>query len=180
MLLKWRRNGAAQHAQAAMASIRRQQPATPSSTCAMSSKVYGHRPAPFTALRGIDPGRGYAANSWPWSANRAAASRRPINMFTGIDHPTDGEVIVADTPIRHLNEDGWPEWRGRTMGIIFQFFQLLPTLSVVENVADPNGPGGRYGLGETCRARHATCWSKWAWPTAPGSSTLSTGRRPAP
>jgi putative ABC transport system ATP-binding protein len=69
-------------------------------------------------------------------------------MFTGIDHPTDGEVIVADTPIRHLNEGQMAEWRGQTMGIIFQFFQLLPTLSVIENVMIPMDLAGKYGLSE--------------------------------
>jgi putative ABC transport system ATP-binding protein len=60
-----------------------------------------------------------------------------INMFTGIDHPTDGEVLVARTPIRQLDEGEMAEWRGRHLGIVFQFFQLLPTLTVVENVMLP-------------------------------------------
>ena len=78
-----------------------------------------------------------------------------INMFTGIDHPTEGEVIVAGTAIRHLNEGKMAEWRGRTMGIIFQFFQLLPTLSIVENVMIPMDLAGLYGLNERYdRAMH--------------------------
>src|SRR5690606_30063713 len=60
-----------------------------------------------------------------------------INMFTGIDHPSDGQVIVAQTPIRQLNEGQMAEWRGRNMGIVFQFFQLLPTLTILENVMLP-------------------------------------------
>ena len=92
-----------------------------------------------------------------------------INMFTGIDHPTDGEVIVADTPIRHLDEGQMAEWRGRTMGIIFQFFQLLPTLSVVENVMIPMDLAGLLRPGRACTTAPCTCWSRWAWPTTPTS-----------
>lgn len=60
-----------------------------------------------------------------------------INMITGIDRPTLGEVIVGDVPIHALNEDQMAKWRGRSLGVIFQFFQLLPTLTVLENVMLP-------------------------------------------
>jgi putative ABC transport system ATP-binding protein len=67
------------------------------------------------------------------SSGRASIRRHP----TGIDHPTDGEAIVAGTRLRDLSEGQIAQWRGRTMGIVFQFFQLLPTLTVVENVLLP-------------------------------------------
>ncbi len=60
-----------------------------------------------------------------------------INMITGIDRPTSGQVLVGDTAIHALNEGQLARWRGRNMGVIFQFFQLLPTLSVIENVMLP-------------------------------------------
>ncbi|MBA3533028.1 MAG: ABC transporter ATP-binding protein [Ardenticatenales bacterium] len=60
-----------------------------------------------------------------------------INMITGIDRPTSGEVLVGDTAIHTLNEGQMAQWRGRNMGVIFQFFQLLPTLTVIENVMLP-------------------------------------------
>jgi putative ABC transport system ATP-binding protein len=60
-----------------------------------------------------------------------------INMITGIDRPTKGEVYVADTPIHTLNESRMAQWRGRNLGIVFQFFQLLPILSVLENIMLP-------------------------------------------
>jgi ABC-type lipoprotein export system ATPase subunit len=60
-----------------------------------------------------------------------------INMITGIDRPTRGEVYVADTPIHTLNEGRMAQWRGHNMGIVFQFFQLLPILTVIENVMLP-------------------------------------------
>ena len=60
-----------------------------------------------------------------------------INMITGIDRPTKGEVNITGTPIHTLNEGRVAQWRGRNLGIVFQFFQLLPTLTVLENVMLP-------------------------------------------
>jgi ABC-type lipoprotein export system ATPase subunit len=60
-----------------------------------------------------------------------------INMITGIDRPTSGEVLVGDTAVHTLSEGRMAEWRGRNLGIIFQFFQLLPTLTVIENIMLP-------------------------------------------
>jgi putative ABC transport system ATP-binding protein len=60
-----------------------------------------------------------------------------INMITGIDRPTKGEVFVADTPIHAMKESRMAQWRGHNLGIVFQFFQLLPILTVVENVMLP-------------------------------------------
>jgi putative ABC transport system ATP-binding protein len=58
-------------------------------------------------------------------------------MVTGIDRPSSGEVIVAGTPVHTLSEGQMSVWRGKHLGIIFQFFQLLPALTVVENVMLP-------------------------------------------
>ncbi|MBV7339342.1 ABC transporter ATP-binding protein [Chloroflexi bacterium TSY] len=60
-----------------------------------------------------------------------------LNMLTGIDRPTTGSVIVENTAIHTLSEEEIALWRGRTVGVIFQFFQLLPTLTAVENVLLP-------------------------------------------
>jgi putative ABC transport system ATP-binding protein len=60
-----------------------------------------------------------------------------LNMITGIDHPTAGEVVVAGQPLSSLNENELARWRGEKVGVIFQFFQLLPTLTVLENVVLP-------------------------------------------
>jgi putative ABC transport system ATP-binding protein len=60
-----------------------------------------------------------------------------INMITGIDRPTSGEVFIGGVPVHELNEDRMAQWRGRNLGVIFQFFQLLPTLSIVDNVMIP-------------------------------------------
>lgn len=60
-----------------------------------------------------------------------------INMIAGIDRPTDGEVWVNGTAVHELNENQMARWRGRNLGIVFQFFQLLPMLSLVENIMLP-------------------------------------------
>jgi ABC-type lipoprotein export system ATPase subunit len=58
-------------------------------------------------------------------------------MITGIDRPTSGEVFVNDTAVHELNENRMARWRGKNLGIVFQFFQLLPTISVIENIMLP-------------------------------------------
>jgi ABC-type lipoprotein export system ATPase subunit len=60
-----------------------------------------------------------------------------VNMITGIDRPTAGEIHINKTPIHRFDEGQMAKWRGRNQGVIFQFFQLLPTLTVVENVMLP-------------------------------------------
>ena len=60
-----------------------------------------------------------------------------LNMITGIDRPTSGEVHVSGESVHELSENELARWRGRNIGVIFQFFQLLPTLSIVENVMLP-------------------------------------------
>jgi putative ABC transport system ATP-binding protein len=117
-------------------------------------KVYETPAGPFTALKGID--LQVERGEFLAIVGKSGSGKSTlINMFTGIDHPTDGEVIVADTPIRRLNEGQMAEWRGRTMGIVFQFFQLLPTLTVVENVMIPMDLAGMYSLSERyARAMH--------------------------
>ncbi len=60
-----------------------------------------------------------------------------INMLTGIDRPSSGEVAIGDTRVDRLSEGRLAGWRGRNLGIVFQFFQLLPMLSLIENVMLP-------------------------------------------
>jgi putative ABC transport system ATP-binding protein len=60
-----------------------------------------------------------------------------LNMVTGIDRPTGGEVFVGDEAVHTLSENQLARWRGRQVGVIFQFFQLLPTLTILENVMLP-------------------------------------------
>ncbi len=76
-----------------------------------------------------------------------------LNMVTGIDRPTDGEVFVGGEAIHKLNENRLARWRGRHVGVVFQFFQLLPTLTILENVMLPMDFCGVYRRRE--RRKHA-------------------------
>jgi putative ABC transport system ATP-binding protein len=60
-----------------------------------------------------------------------------LNLIAGIDTPSRGIVSVAGTVLQELSHDSLATWRGRTVGVVFQFFQLLPTLTVAENVMLP-------------------------------------------
>jgi len=60
-----------------------------------------------------------------------------LNIMTGIDHPDSGEVIIDQSTIRNYTEDELGRWRGHNIGVVFQFFQLLPTLTLLENVILP-------------------------------------------
>ena len=99
-------------------------------------KAYETEAGPFLALKEldlkVDPGEFVAVVGKSGSGKSTL-----INMITGIDRPTEGQVIVNGTPIHLLSEGKMAEWRGRHMGIVFQFFQLLPTLTIAENIMLP-------------------------------------------
>ncbi|MFN8467346.1 MAG: ABC transporter ATP-binding protein [Caldilineaceae bacterium] len=67
-----------------------------------------------------------------------------LNMITGIDRPSAGEVMVLGQPVHKLSENGLARWRGQCVGIIFQFFQLLPALTLLKNVILPMDLAGKY------------------------------------
>ena len=90
----------------------------------------------FTALKGVD----LQVDTSEFLAvigKSGSGKSTLINMITGIDRPTTGEVFVGDTAVHTLSEGQMAVWRGRALGVIFQFFQLLPTLTIVENVMLP-------------------------------------------
>jgi ABC-type lipoprotein export system ATPase subunit len=99
-------------------------------------KAYYTPVGDFIALDGIDltidPGEFVAVIGKSGSGKSTL-----VNMITGIDKPTSGQVFVDDIPVHTLNEGPMAEWRGRSVGVIFQFFQLLPMLSCVENIMLP-------------------------------------------
>lgn len=57
-----------------------------------------------------------------------------LNLLTGIDRPTRGRVVIGDTDITNFSEGEMALWRGKQVGIVFQFFQLIPNLSAMENI----------------------------------------------
>ncbi len=106
-------------------------------------KVFKTPAGPFKALRGIDlhVGAGeFVAVVGPSGSGKSTL----INMITGIDRPTRGEVHVAGERLTKMSENRVAKWRGRNVGVVFQFFQLLPTLTVLENVMMPMNYCGTY------------------------------------
>ena len=71
-----------------------------------------------------------------------------VNMITGIDHPTSGTVRIGNAYVHDLSESDMSIWRGKNLGIVFQFFQLLPTMSLLENVMLPMYLSGEYAPAE--------------------------------
>jgi len=71
-----------------------------------------------------------------------------LNMITGIDRPTSGEIIVTGKPVHRMSEDQLAGWRGDNVGIIFQFFQMLPALNLVQNVILPMDLANKFAARE--------------------------------
>jgi putative ABC transport system ATP-binding protein len=99
-------------------------------------KVFKTKAGPFKALKGVDltvEAGEFVAVVGPSGSGKSTL----INMITGIDRPTTGEVYVAGERLTEMSENKVARWRGRNVGVVFQFFQLLPTLTVLENVMMP-------------------------------------------
>lgn len=99
-------------------------------------KIFHTAAGDFSALKGIDVG--IRKGEFVSVVGKSGSGKSTLmNMITGIDHPTSGEVLVAGTNIHQMTESQRALWRGRNLGIVFQFFQLLPMLSLLENVMLP-------------------------------------------
>ncbi len=96
-------------------------------------KTYITPAGSFKALRGIDL-RIKEGEFMAVVGKSGSGKSTLLNMLTGIDRPTSGEVIAGQTAIHQLSEGETARWRGRNVGIVFQFFQLLPTLTIAENI----------------------------------------------
>lgn len=90
----------------------------------------------YTALKGID--LAIDAGEFVAIVGKSGSGKSTLlNMLTGIDRPTTGQVVIGGVALHQLSESQIALWRGRNLGVIFQFFQLLPTLTLVENVMLP-------------------------------------------
>jgi len=100
------------------------------------AKTYETAAGAFAALRGIDLEIG--AGEFVAVVGKSGSGKSTLlNIMAGIDDPTSGTVAVGGTALGKLKHNQVDAWRGRTVGIVFQFFQLLPTLTAVENVMLP-------------------------------------------
>jgi putative ABC transport system ATP-binding protein len=99
-------------------------------------KTYETPSGSFTALQDINlPIR---AGEFVSVVGKSGSGKTTLlNLLSGIDRPTKGDVIIAETNLGSLTESQLAEWRGRTIGLVFQFFQLLPTLTIAENMMLP-------------------------------------------
>ncbi|MCB0193625.1 MAG: ABC transporter ATP-binding protein [Anaerolineae bacterium] len=99
-------------------------------------KAYETAAGPFLALKGID--MQVDAGEFVTIIGKSGSGKSTlINMITGIDRPTSGEVWIDGVAVHTLSEGRMAVWRGKQIGLVFQFFQLLPTLTVIENVMLP-------------------------------------------
>ena len=111
------------------------------------SKTYQTPAGSIHALRGVDLAIG--TGELVAVVGRSGSGKSTLlNMVAGIDKPSSGSVSVAGTSIQDLSHDQLASWRGRTAGVVFQFFQLLPTLTVAENVMLPMDFCGTFPSGE--------------------------------
>jgi putative ABC transport system ATP-binding protein len=117
-------------------------------------KVYRMGKVDYRALRGVDLQIG-AGEMVAVVGPSGSGKSTILNMITGIDRPTTGTVTFDDRRIDEMTEEELAAWRGANVGIIFQFFQLLPTLSALENAVLPLDFLRRGSLRERfARARH--------------------------
>lgn len=87
----------------------------------------------FQALRGLS--LEIAAGEYVAVLGKSGSGKSTLlNLVAGLDHPTSGEIRVVGTALAGLSESALALWRGRTVGVVFQFFQLLPTLTIEENI----------------------------------------------
>lgn len=110
-------------------------------------KTYNSLAGSVTALQGIDlqvhPGEFLIVTGKSGSGKTTL-----VNMVTGLDRSTSGEIWVAGSPLHHFSTEKAAKLRGKTMGVVFQSFELLPTLTVLQNVMLPMDFMRRYSMRE--------------------------------
>jgi putative ABC transport system ATP-binding protein len=100
------------------------------------TKTFESAAGPFTALQKIDL-QVQAGEFMAIIGKSGSGKSTLLNMIAGIDRPTSGQVVVNGADIHQLNEGQVARWRGVNVGLVFQFFQLIPTLTAIENIMLP-------------------------------------------
>lgn len=127
------------------------QPSVPMLDIRRVIKTFKNAAGEFTVLKGVD--LQIAPGEFVSIVGKSGSGKSTLlNMMTGIDRPTSGQVIVNGQDLyTALDESERSRWRGRNLGIVFQFFQLLPMLSLLENVMLPMDYAGVYDFDERPR-----------------------------
>lgn len=111
-------------------------------------KEYQTSAGAFPALKKVSldvlPGEFFAI-----TGKSGAGKTTLVNMMTGADHVTSGEVWVGDVPVHALSEDQAARWRGRSLGVVYQSFHLMPNLSLLDNIMLPMDFCGLYHRNES-------------------------------
>jgi putative ABC transport system ATP-binding protein len=137
-----------------VATAAQQKTGTPLIALAAVQKTYRTGRLEYPAVKGvdlaIDPGE-MVSIVGPSGSGKSTI----LNLLTGIDRPTAGSVLVDGHRIDEMSEEELAAWRGRRVGIVFQFFQLLPTLTALENAVLPMDFAGLWrGKERLVRAAH--------------------------
>jgi len=112
------------------------QPGQPAIVLRRVDKVYENAAGKFVALKNVNMQLNYG--QFISIVGKSGCGKSTLlNMVTGIDHPTAGEVVVGNQRIYEMSESQRALWRGKNIGVVFQFFQLLPTLTLLENTMLP-------------------------------------------
>jgi len=127
------------------------QAGTPAQRFVELCKVVKEYPTPsgnFQALKGIDAR--ISKGEYVGVIGKSGAGKSTlVNMITGVDQLTSGEIWFQDTAIHQLNEDQMAVWRGKNVGVVYQTFQLMPTLSLLDNILLPMEFCGLYQYGKS-------------------------------
>ncbi|HTX91467.1 MAG TPA: ATP-binding cassette domain-containing protein [Anaerolineales bacterium] len=110
-------------------------------------KTFKNAAGEFTVLKGVD--LSLRQGEFVAIVGKSGSGKSTLlNMITGIDHPTAGKVVIRGTDIYQMTESQRSLWRGKNLGVVFQFFQLLPMLTLLENVMLPMDYVGMYDFDE--------------------------------
>jgi len=122
-------------------------PSIPAIEMQKVQKVFKNAAGTFHVLKGLD--LTLSQGEFVSIVGKSGSGKSTLlNMITGIDHPTGGNVIVNGVNVHTMNESTRSLWRGNNLGIVFQFFQLLPMLTLQENVMLPMDFVNKYDFDE--------------------------------